>query len=184
MQSNPQTYLMKIGDEAPEFSLMGTDEKWYRVESYADRKLICLIFTCNHCPYAQAYEDRIRAIVDEFSDHVGFFGINSNDDTNYPEDSFENMKKRAKERSFNFLYLRDATQEIARAYGAICTPHVFLIDQDTRKILYIGGIDDNWQHPDKASKHYLWDAIFCALSGKEIKEKTTPAIGCSIKWKE
>ncbi len=108
--------------------------------------------------------------------------INSNDEVNYPEDSFENMKRRAKEKNFNFPYLRDPDQSAAEAYGATHTPEIFLFDAD-RNLRFHGKIDDNWEYPNKVKETYLKNAIKELLEGKEITRKETFTIGCTIKWK-
>lgn len=179
-QSGPET--LPIGSPAPDFSLPGTDGKTHTLNSLSGGKAIVLNFTCNHCPYAQAYEDRFMALVREFSSKgVSFAAINPNDDQRYPDDSFEKMKTRAATRGFNFLYLRDATQQVARAYGAVCTPHLFVIAAG--KVVYEGRIDDNWKDPAAAKHHDLRDAIMAVLAGKPVPTPNTNPMGCSIKWK-
>jgi peroxiredoxin len=174
---------IKIGDKAPDFfNLLGVDGRIYSLSDFKDKKVLVVIFTCNHCPYVQAYESRIIALQEEFKDKgVIFIGINSNEDKNYPEDSFPNMVKRAKEKGYNFPYLRDESQDVARAYGATHTPHIFVFDEE-RRLRYTGKIDDNWREPHKVKERYLRDAILSLLEGKEIKNPETYAIGCTIKW--
>lgn len=176
------TEKLKIGDKAPEFNLIGIDEKYYSLDSFKDKKLLCVIFSCNHCPYVKAYEDRIIAIQKEFENDLQVVAINSNDEINYPEDSFENMKIRAKEKSYNFPYLRDADQKVAEAYGATHTPEIFLFDAE-RKLQYHGRIDDNWNYTNQVKEPYLKNAITQLLNGEEVKVKETYSIGCTIKWK-
>lgn len=175
------TEKLKIGDKAPDFNLIGIDDKYYSLSSF-DKQLLCIIFSCNHCPYVKAYEDRIISIQKDFENNLQIVAINSNDDINYPEDSFEEMKKRAKEKGFNFIYLRDAEQTIARSYGATHTPEIFLFDSD-RKLQYHGKIDDNWQNPDHVKEPYLRNAIEKLLKGEEVTVKETYSIGCTIKWR-
>jgi peroxiredoxin len=111
------TDKLKIGSKAPDFNLLGVDNKFYSLDSFADKKILIVIFSCNHCPYVQAYEQRIISIQKEFSEKgVQIVAINSNEDKNYPEDSFDEMIKRSNEKQFNFPYLRDETQEVAKAY--------------------------------------------------------------------
>lgn len=173
---------LKIGMRAPGFSLPAVDGKFYCLSSFADKKILIVIFSCNHCPYVQAYQQRIIDLQNEFAkDGVQIVAINSNDDTKYPEDSFEEMKKRAEEKKFNFPYLRDETQEVAKAYGATHTPQIFLFDEN-RRLRYEGKIDDNWKEPDKVKSKYLRDAILEVLSGKEVSVPETFSIGCTIKW--
>lgn len=174
---------LPIGADAPDFKdLPGTDGQSYSLEAFKDNKAVVINFTCNHCPYAQAYEDRFMALVREFESRgVGFIAINCNDAENYPDDSFENMKKRAGQRGFPFPYVRDDSQEVARAYGAVCTPHVFVLDRD-RKLAYEGGIDDNWKEPDKATPQ-LKQALEAIVNDQPVPNPQTNPLGCSIKWK-
>lgn len=173
---------LAIGATAPDFSLPGIDGKTYSLASFKDKKALVVCFSCNHCPYVQASEDRMIALQKEYGPKgVQLLCINPNDDQVYPEDSFEGMKQRAKQRGFNFVYLRDATQEVARKYGAQCTPEFFVFDQD-RKLVYHGRIDDGYKEAAKAKKHDLKDAVEAVLWGKKIAEPVTMAMGCSIKW--
>ena len=173
---------MKLGETAPDFSLPGTDGKTYRLADFASTHVVCVIFMCNHCPYVKATIDRIIALQ---RDYVGkgaqVIGINSNETANHPEDSVEHMIRWAKEKAFNFPYLRDETQAVARAYGAERTPHIFLFDQQ-RALRYTGAIDDNTQDPTKVRRRYLREAIDALLAHQPIKEAQTHAIGCSVKW--
>lgn len=173
---------LKIGDPAPPFELPGVDGKTYKLEDFADDDVLGVIFMCVHCPYVQAYEDRIMAVqADYASKGVQFVGINPNDERKYPEDSFDNMVKRARMKGYNFPYLRDKSQEVAEAYGAQCTPEFFVFDAD-RKLRYRGRLDDNYQDPAAVKRRYLREALDAILSGQEPKEAFVPAIGCSIKW--
>jgi peroxiredoxin len=177
------TNKLSIGSKIPKFNLTGIDGKTYSLESVKDSKGLIIIFSCNHCPYVQAYEDRIKKIQSDYEDKgITVVAINSNDDFNYPDDSFENMKKRAAEQNFNFLYLRDEDQSAARNFDATHTPEIFLFDED-RKLVYTGKIDDNWQEPDKVVNHYLRNALNEMLEGIEISVPETYSIGCTIKWK-
>ncbi len=173
---------LQPGDKAPAFNLKGTDGRMHGVADYADKPALVVIFSCNHCPYVQAYEDRMVAVQWDYKDRgVQIIAINSNDDKNYPEDSFEEMVKRAKDKAFNFPYLRDASQDVARAYGATHTPQLFVFDRE-RRLRYTGKIDDNWQTPSAVTKQYLRDALDALLKGSEPAEAATHAIGCTIKW--
>ena len=177
------TNTLKIGSSAPGFDLPNIDGKRYSLNSFADKKALIVIFSCNHCPYVQAYEGRIKQIQDDYKDKgVIVVAINSNEDKNYPDDSFENMKKRAADQKFNFLYLRDEDQSVAKAYDATHTPEIFLFDKE-RKLAFHGKIDDNWQEPNKVQNHYLKNALDELLAGKEISVPETFTIGCTIKWK-
>ncbi|MCH8169549.1 MAG: thioredoxin family protein [Bacteroidetes bacterium] len=177
------TEKLKIGSILPKFNLIGVDNKQYSNDYFADYKILVVIFSCNHCPYVQAYEERVKAVVDDYKNKgVGLVAINSNDDTGYPEDSFENMKVRAKEKNFNFPYLRDEIQDTAKAFGATHTPEIFVFDSK-KELRYHGKMDDNWQEENKVANTYLRDALDELLEGKEISVPETYSIGCTIKWK-
>jgi peroxiredoxin len=177
------TKTLKIGSKIPYFKLKGVDEKDYSLDSFAGKKLLVVIFSCNHCPYVQAYEDRIKEIQREFETKgLAVAAVNSNDDSQYPDDSFENMKKRAGEKHFNFPYLRDEDQSLAKAFDASHTPEIFLFDQE-RKLVYHGKIDDNWKDEKAVKNRYLREAIVELLDGEEISIPETFSIGCTIKWK-
>lgn len=177
----------KIGDIVPDFSLKNIDNSMVSMAQFKDAKGFVVIFTCNHCPYSKLYEDRIVAMNNEFAPK-GFpiIAINPNDAEAYPDDSFDNMKVRAKEKDFNFPYLRDESQEVAKRFGASRTPHVFLLKKDSGvlKLAYIGAIDDNAQESDNVQVNYVETAINAVLEGKEVNPSNTKAIGCSIKWKK
>ena len=173
---------MEIGTKAPAFTLKNTNGQEYSLEDLFDRELLVIVFTCNHCPYAKAYVERIKGLAEGHKHNVHFVLINSNDAKKYPEDSFEEMRKVSRLKGYFYPYLYDETQEVAKAYGAECTPHVFVFGKD-RTLIYEGLIDDNWKDPDLATNTYLQDAIDSALIGAEIRVKETDPIGCSIKWK-
>lgn len=176
------TDKLKLGSKIPLFKLRGTDELEYSVDSFASKKYLIIIFSCNHCPYVQAYEKRIKEIASDFSEYLNVAAINSNDDQNYPEDSFEEMKKRADKEKFNFHYLRDDSQSAAKSFGATHTPEIFLFDEK-RELVFHGKIDDNWQEPGNVKSKYLRNAIDELISGKKISVPETFTIGCTIKWK-
>lgn len=178
------TNNLKIGSNAPDFDLPAIDGKKYSLSSFEDRQALIVVFSCNHCPYVQAYEGRMKQIQEDYkSKGVAVIAINSNDDKSYPEDNFDNMKKRAGQQNFNFLYLRDNDQSVARAYDATHTPEIFLFDRE-RKLAFHGKIDDNWQEPEKVQNHYLRNALDELLAGKKISVPETFTIGCTIKWKK
>ncbi|MHC1738802.1 MAG: thioredoxin family protein [Ignavibacteriaceae bacterium] len=175
---------LSLGDSAPGFSLKGTDNRTSSLDSFKDKKLLLVIFSCNHCPYVRAYEKRIIALQNDYAEKgLQIVAINSNDSSRYPEDSFEEMAKRASETGFNFPYLHDENQEIAVAYGASHTPELFLFNEE-RKLVYTGKIDDNWQEPEKVRSNYLRNAMEEVLAGKDVSVPETYAIGCTIKWKQ
>jgi peroxiredoxin len=174
---------LKIGEMAPDFrDLVGTDGKKYSLASFTDFPTMILIVSCNHCPYVQAYEDRMIAIQRDYMNRgVGFAAVNSNYDKDYPEDNYENMVKRAKEKGFNFPYIRDEDQSLARALSAVCTPETFVFDK-TRKLVYHGRIDDN-RDPSKVTTHDLRNALDAVTAGKKPPVAETRPFGCSIKWR-
>jgi len=174
----------EMGSPAPDFSLVGTDMKTWALASFKEAKALCVVFSCNHCPYVKAYEGRFAALQSDLGPR-GFqlVAINANDAQGHPEDGFEAMQARAREKSFNFPYLRDESQGVARAFGAVRTPHVFLFDGD-RKLAYVGRIDDSWDRPDKVVNSELRAAVEDVLAGRPVRVPETFAVGCTIKWKE
>ena len=177
------TDTLSIGSKLPDFNLPAVDGNNYSPKSFKDSKALIVIFSCNHCPYVKAYQGRIKAIQNDYkSKGVSVVAINSNDEVNYPDDSFENMKIRTTEEKFNFPYLRDEDQAVAQAFDATHTPEIFVFDKD-RKLIYHGKIDDNWQEPEKVVNHYLRNALDEYLEGNEISVPETFSIGCTIKWK-
>jgi peroxiredoxin len=170
---------LKIGQPGPDFKgVVGIDDKEHSLAEYKNAKLLVVVFTCNHCPVAKAYEERLVALQKEYkAKAVQFVAVNVN---TIPEDRLEAMKKRAKEKGFNFPYIYDASQKIGRDYGATVTPHVFLLDRD-RKIAYMGAVDDS-QSASKVNKPYLRDALDALLAGKKPSEDVTRQFGCSIKY--
>ncbi|NWF91064.1 MAG: thioredoxin family protein [Ignavibacteriaceae bacterium] len=177
------TKTLQIGSSLPDFNLPSIDGKYYSPASLVEKSALIIIFSCNHCPYVQAYEQRIMDIQKDYETKgVAIVAINSNDAQQYPEDSFEQMKVRANEKLFNFIYLRDEDQSIAAKFDAAHTPEIFLFDSK-RKLVYHGKIDDNWQDEQKVKSKYLRNALDELLNGKEISVPETYSIGCTIKWK-
>ncbi len=174
---------LSIGSPVPTFSnLLGVDGKKYSMQNFDDKKILIIAFTCNHCPYVQAYEDRLIQIQKDYGDKgVQLIAINSNETVHYPQDDFDHMVARAKERGFNFPYLRDETQKVAAAYCARTTPEMFVLDQE-RILRYHGRIDDNWQYPEEVESPDLRNALDELLAGKEVSIPETRPLGCSIKW--
>lgn len=175
---------VEVGETAPNFKLKNVDGKYVSLKDYQNEKGVIVIFTCNHCPFSVAYEDRIIALQKKYKS-MGFpvVAINPNDSKDYPADNFANMKIRAKEKDFNFPYLFDAGQKIFPQYGATRTPHVYLLQTsgNQHKVAYIGAIDNNYQDGSKASEKYVENAIDQLLKGQAVAVKETKAIGCSIK---
>ncbi|GBD04276.1 Thiol-disulfide oxidoreductase ResA [bacterium HR19] len=173
---------MRIGDKIIDFKLPGVDGKVYSLSSFDPKKPKAIIFWANHCPYVKAWEDRIIKLGKKYKDKVDFILISANDTTKYPEDSFENMKKRAEEKGYPFPYLFDESQSVPKAYGAQRTPEIFLFDSEG-KLVYHGAPDDNWEDESKVKNHYFEDAIKSLLEGKKPEIQETPPVGCTIKWK-
>lgn len=176
-----------IGDEATDFTLKGTDDKIYSLSQFTDAKGFIVIFTCNHCPYAKSYEDRIIALDTKYKS-LGYpvIAINPNDPTEQPEDSFDLMKIRAKEKGFTFPYLFDEGQAIYPQYGATKTPHVFILNKENGKniVKYIGAIDNNHEDANDVTEKYVEAAVDALLKNEPIKQTKTVAIGCTIKVKK
>lgn len=177
----------KVGDKARDFKLKNVDGKMVSLSDYKSAKGFIVIFTCNHCPFSKAYEDRIIALHNKYASQ-GFpvVAINPNDEKAEPEDSFEGMVKRAKEKKFPFAYLHDQTQAYARMYGAARTPHVFVLSRKDKEftVEYIGAIDDNTDDESAVTKRYVEDAVDQLLGGKTVTTAFTKAIGCTIKWRK
>ena len=174
---------LKTGDIAPDFQLLGIDDKNHSLNDYSRYQGVLVIFMCNHCPYVKAKIEAFNEIYEKFGDKIAMVGINSNDSKDYPEDSFENMKKTAKEKRFKFDYLVDDTQIIAKKYGAICTPDSFLFNSK-KQLVFHGRIDNAMRPDDVASEKTMINNIENLLSGEKIEKDFDPSIGCSIKWKE
>ena len=183
METNTQNLKLKIGDKAPDFNLPGVDGKAYSLNEFKGKKILVVVFMCNHCPYVQAYIERMKAIQSDFGvKGVQIVGINSNDEVNYPDDSFDKMVEMSKIKKLNFSYLRDEDQTIATAYGAQCTPECFVFDGE-RKLRYHGRIDDNYRDEKSAKVYDLRNAINALIHNQKVAIELTPAIGCSIKWR-
>ncbi len=176
------TKMLDLGEKAPSFkNLLGADGERYSISSFNDKPVLTVVFSCNHCPYAKAYEERMVSIQRDYASRgVQLIAINSNDDKSYPEDSYTEMVKRAKEKGFNFPYLRDGEQIVVVEYGAVCTPHVFAFDK-ARLLRYRGRIDDS-RDPSSVRSHDLRNALDDLLAGKEVRVPDTRPFGCSIKW--
>jgi thiol-disulfide isomerase/thioredoxin len=175
---------LNINDPMSEFkNLPGVDGKKYSSSDFKDASILIIVFSCNHCPYVKAYEDRMIALQKDYaSSGVQLIAINSNDEKNYPDDNFDEMIKRAKTKGFNYKYIRDAVQQTAEAFGATHTPQFFVFDSK-RKLRYSGKMDDNWENPKAVKENYLRDALDTLLIGKDVKVPETFSIGCTIKWK-
>lgn len=173
---------LQIGSPALPFRLTGVDGKTYALEDFGASPALVVLFSCNHCPYVQAYEDRLVAVQRDYAARgVAMVAINSNDARKYPDDSFPEMVKRAKAKGYNFPYLHDATQAVATAYGAVRTPEAFVFDA-ARRLRYHGAIDDNWQEPAQVKTRFLREALDAVLAGHAPPTADVYPVGCTIKW--
>ncbi len=176
--------LLNKESTAPDFALNGVDGKKYTLANFKGKKALLIIFMCNHCPYVQPKMDYFVELQFKYRDQgLQIIGINSNDGQKYPDDNFENMKNWAKEKKFNFPYLFDETQEIAKKYDAQCTPDPYLFDSKL-KLQYHGRFDDaNGKSHSEAKTSEMEEAIMQVLKGQPVTIETLPSIGCNIKWK-
>ena len=183
--------MLEIGRQAPDFNLPGVDGRNYRLADFAEAKILVVVFTCNHCPTAQAYEDRIIKLTSDYKNKgVAVVAISPNDpeavrlnELGYSDmgDTFEEMKIRAEDKSYNFPYLYDGkTQTVTSAYGAVATPHLFIFDNQ-RKLRYVGRFDDS-EKPKQVKSNDTINAVEAILAGKKVPVEKTMAFGCSIKW--
>jgi peroxiredoxin len=173
---------IEIGSQAPSFQLPGIDGYDHPLDEYADARLLIIVQSCNHCPYVQAWEDRLSAVARDYAHQgVRVVAVNSNDVARYPEDSFEEMKARAKQRDFAFDYLFDEDQSLAHALDSKRTPEVFVFDEE-RRLRYHGAIDDS-RDETAVKESYLREALDALLSGSEPPVTETEAVGCTVKWK-
>lgn len=164
-----ESKMLPLGSEANDFNLKGIDNKMHNLAEYSSAKIIVIVFMCNHCPYVQKIWPDMVSLVSSMPHDVQFIGINSNSNSNYPEDSFEKMSIYAKEKGQNFPYLYDENQDVAKMYGAVCTPDFFVYDAN-RKLSYRGNFEG------------IKSAITDLLENKKPTESQKPSMGCSIKW--
>lgn len=176
-----------VGDAVSDFSLKNINGKNVSLVDYPDSKGFIITFTCNHCPYSVAYEDRIIAL-DKTYAAKGYpvIAINPNDAVQYPDDDFKSMQTRAKDKQFTFPYLHDESQAVAKKFGALKTPHMYVVQKEGGKLMikYIGAIDDNWEDASAVTEKYVESAVDALLTGKPVAVANTKAIGCGIKWKK
>ncbi len=185
MSLTPSNYsVLKKGSSAPVFNLPGTDDKTHSLSGAKGTKAVLVVFMCNHCPYVKPKMKYLKELYDKYAPKgLAMFGINSNDTEVYGEDDLGHMKQVGKEQGFAFPYLLDETQNVARAYGAACTPDPFLFDSQL-KLVYHGRIDDAHGKPHETAKtNELEEALEQALAGKKVTVKEEPAMGCNVKWK-
>lgn len=177
----------KVGDTITDFKLKNVDGKMVSLSDYNKAKGFIIVFTCNHCPFSQAYEQRIIDLHKKYA-AKGYpvVAINPNDKTRSPEDSYENMVVRAREKKYPFAYVYDETQAIAKTFGATRTPHVFIVSKrkSGNVVEYIGAIDDNSEEPKDVTEKYVENALDALMKGKPVSKNSTKAIGCTIKWKK
>ncbi|SVE34078.1 uncharacterized protein METZ01_LOCUS486932 [marine metagenome] len=176
-----ESTMVKLESQVHDFSLPDTNGNNVSLGDFESDALV-VIFTCNHCPYAKAVEDRLIVLGNDYLGQTDFVLISSNEIENFPDDSPEKMAERHQRKSYPFPYLFDESQEVAKAYGAVCTPDIFLYNKD-RKLEYRGRLDDNWKEPEKVTREELRMAIDAVLSGNKIDFDQVPSMGCNIKWK-
>jgi len=175
-------FTLQIGEQAPDFRLPATDGRTYSLDDFRDARVLVVFFTCNHCPYVLGSDEVTRATALKYEPHgVRFVGINSNSANTKPEDSFENMVKRMEEHRFPWVYLRDETQEVAKAYGALRTPHFYVFDEN-RKLVYTGRGVDNPRDTSKMTVNDLDNALADIVAGRPVAVPVTNPIGCNVKW--
>jgi peroxiredoxin len=176
------SFTLQIGERAPDFRLPATDGKTYGLGDFAGDPVLVIFFTCNHCPYVTGSDESTRKTVEKFAPRgVRFVAINSNSKNTYEEDDFPHMVARMRDEKFPWIYLHDATQDIARAYGALRTPHFYVFDRD-RKLVYTGRAVDNPRQAENSKTHDLERALEEHLAGKPISVPLTNPIGCNVKW--
>ena len=175
-------FTLQIGDKAPDFLLPSTEGKIYSLNSFKQAETLVIFFTCNHCPYVIGSDEVTRKTAETFKDKdVQFVGINSNSVNTYAEDSFYNMVLRMEQNKFPWVYLYDEPQEIAKAYGALKTPHFYVFDKN-RNLVYTGRGIDSPKDASQMTVNDLWNALEEHTAGKEISKKLTNPIGCNVKW--
>jgi len=176
------TPIADLGKPCPSFELPGVDGRTYSLKDFQLTKPLVVMFICNHCPYVQAIEDRLIQLGQDLKKlEIPVVAICSNDEESYPEDNFENLQKRWKEKCYPFPYLQDKSQEVAKIFGAVCTPDFFVYDK-TRKLAYRGRLDDSWKNPEAVTKRELYKAVLQLNDGKTLQDPQVPSMGCNIKW--
>ena len=173
--------MVDLGTPCPDFALPGVDGSIWTLGRF-EEPLLLVVVMCNHCPYVQAVDDRVNQVAKDYAGRCAVVGINANDAEAYPDDDFDAMRARAKQKGFVFPYLHDESQAVAKAFHAVCTPDFFLYDRE-RKLRYRGRLDDNWKEPEGVRRRDLREAIEALLEGGEPEAMQRPSMGCSIKWK-
>lgn len=174
-------YTLELGQTAPDFSLTATDSSIYSLKSFTTFPYLVIFFSCNHCPYVIGSDEETRKIAEKFTSKIKFVAINSNSPHTYIEDDFPHMVKRMEEKHFPWVYLWDPTQNVARIYGALRTPHFYVFDQE-RKLVYCGAGVDQPKDSTKIKERYLEKALDELVAGKKISQPLTNPLGCNIKW--
>jgi len=174
----------ELGAACPDFRLPAVDGKTYARDDFRDKPVLVVMFICNHCPYVKAVEDRIIGLARELEARgVQFVGVCANDAAHYPDDAFDKLAERWRDRGYGFPYLHDEAQDVARAFGAVCTPDIFVYDRD-RRLAYRGRIDDSWKDEGRVTRRELAAAIEALVAGKRPSPEQRPSMGCSIKWRQ
>jgi peroxiredoxin len=174
----------ELGARCPDFRLPAVDGKTYALGDFAGKPVLVVTFICNHCPYVKAVEDRLIRLAREFEPRgVQFVAICSNDADNYPDDAFDRLAARWRERGYGFPYLHDEAQDVARDFGAVCTPDIFVYDGE-RRLAYRGRIDDSWKDESRVTRRELAQALEALVGGQRPAREQRPSMGCSIKWRQ
>ncbi len=172
-----------LGTPCPDFRLPAVDGQSYTRDDFTASPVLVVMFICNHCPYVQAVEDRLLRLGRALGPRgVAFVAICSNDARTYPDDAFDKLRDRWRDKGYGFPYLHDEAQDVARAFGAVCTPDIFVYDAD-RRLAYRGRIDDSWKDESRVTRHDLADALEALLAGGRPAPEQRPSMGCSIKWR-
>lgn len=172
----------ELGMKCPDFFLPSVEGRNYQLRDFTKGSPLVVMFICNHCPYVKAIEDRLIQLgTDLKNENIPVIAICSNDENGYPEDSFENLKKRSFEKKYSFVYLHDKTQSVARDFGAVCTPDFFIFDRDL-KLAYRGRLDDSWKDPHAVTRRDLYEAALMIKKENKIPQEQISSMGCSIKW--
>lgn len=174
----------ELGQSCPDFTLPGLDGRTYAPADFRNGRPLVVMFICNHCPYVKAIEDRLAQLGRDLREKgIPLVAIAANDTRAYPEDSLENLRRRATEKGYVFPYLFDESQAVARAFGAVCTPDFFVYDS-AHTLRYRGRLDDSWKDESKVTRRELFEAVLTLDHGAELSPHQPPAMGCSIKWKD